>query len=137
MGKEIVRSFKYNRSKISTPTLKKPVLSSSENHTSYTSNLTRTIISYQPENKDSTAIQNTSDISNTDDIHSYVTPQKHNISVRAAYTPPCLTPFITTLPLAPVELPKTTELPQLVKNICVSRLTENLLILLNVSNQGY
>ena len=76
MGKEIGRSFKYNRSKISTPTLKKPVLSSSENHTSYTTNLTQTIISYQLENKDSTEIQNTSDISNTYDIHSCVTPRK-------------------------------------------------------------
>ena len=74
MGKEIGHSLKYNRSEISTPTLKKPVLSSSENHKSYTSNLTQTIISSQLENEDSTAIQNTSDISNTDDIHYYVTP---------------------------------------------------------------
>ena len=76
MEKEIGRYFKYNRSKISTPTLKKPVLSSSANHTSYASNLTPTIISYQLENEDSTAIQNTSDISNTDDIHSCVINQK-------------------------------------------------------------
>ena len=54
MGKEIGRSFKNNRSEIFTPTLKKPVLSSSDNHTSYTSNLTRTIISSQLDNKDST-----------------------------------------------------------------------------------
>ena len=74
MGKEIGRSFKYNRSKMSTPTLKKPVLLSSVNHASYISNLTRTIISSQLENKDSTTIQNTSEISNTDDIHSCVTP---------------------------------------------------------------
>ena len=111
MVKEIGRSFKYNRSKISTPTLKKPVLSSSSHHTSYTTNSTRTIISYQLENKDSTEIQNTSDISNTYDIHSYVTPRKQNISVQATYKPPCLTPLITTLTLPPVELPKTTEVP--------------------------
>ena len=110
MGKEIGRSFKYNRSKISTPTLKKPVLSSSANHTSYTTNLTRTIISYQLENKYSTSNKNTVNISNTDDIHSCVTPQKQNISVQATYTPPHLTPLITTLPLPPVELPKTTQL---------------------------
>ena len=58
MGKEIGRSFKYNQSKISTPTLKKPVLSSSAAHTSYTSNLTQTFISSQLENEDSTANQN-------------------------------------------------------------------------------
>ena len=75
MGKEIGCSFKYHQSKISTPTLKKPVLSSSENHTSYTSNLTQTIISSQLENEDSTAIQNTADISTIDDIHSCVTPR--------------------------------------------------------------
>ena len=53
----------------------------------------------QLEHKDGTAIQNTSDISNTDDIHSCVTPRKHNISVQATSTPPHLTPLITTLPL--------------------------------------
>ena len=115
MGKEIGRYFKYNRSKISTPTHKKPVLSSSANHTSYTTNSTRTIISYQLENIDSTSIQNMTDISNTDDIQSCVTPRKHNISVHSTYTPPRLKPLITTLPLAPVELPKTTELPPVAK----------------------
>ena len=79
-------------------------------NTSYTSNLTRTIISSQLENEDNTEIQNTLDISNIDDIHSHVTPQKHNISVQATSTPPHLTPLITTLSIAPVGLPKTTEL---------------------------
>ena len=40
MGKDIGRSYKYNWSKISSPTPKKPVLLSSANHTSYTTNLT-------------------------------------------------------------------------------------------------
>ena len=62
MGKDIGHSYKYNQSKISTPTLNKPVLSSSANYTSYTTSLSQTIISSQLENKDSTAIQNTSDI---------------------------------------------------------------------------
>ena len=66
----------YNRSKISTPTLKKFVLSSSANYTPYTTSLSQTIISSQLENKGSSAIQNTSDISNTDDIKYCVTPQK-------------------------------------------------------------
>ena len=115
MGKEIGRSYKYYRSKISTPTLKKPVLSSSANHTSYTNNSTPTIISYQLQHKDSTSIQNTSGISNTYDIQSCVTPRKHNISVQATSTPSRLTPLITTLHLLPVELPKTTQLPPLGK----------------------
>ena len=46
MGKEIGRSYKYYPSKISTPTLKKPILSSSANHTSYTTNWTPTIMSH-------------------------------------------------------------------------------------------
>ena len=108
MGNDIGHSYKYNQSKISTPTLKKPVLSYSSNDTSYTTSLSQTIISSQLENKDSTAIQNTVDISNTDDIHSCVTPQKQNYSVQATYTLPRLTPLITTLPLAPVELTRTT-----------------------------
>ena len=66
-------------------------------------------MSYQLENKDSTSIKNTSDISNTDDIHYLVTPPQN--SVQATYTLPSLTPLITTLSLAPVELTKKTELP--------------------------
>ena len=87
MGKEIGRSFKYNRSKISTPTHKNPMLSSSADHKSYTSHLARTIISYQLDNEKNTAIQNKNNTSNIDDINSCVTPQKHNISVQATYTP--------------------------------------------------
>ena len=87
MGKVTGRSFKYNRSRISTPTLKEPVLSSSAAHTSYTSNLTRAMISSQLENKDSDVIQNTKDTSNTDDIHSCVSPQKQNYSVQDKSTP--------------------------------------------------
>ena len=115
MGKEIGRSFKYNRSKISTPTLKKPVLSSSANHTLYTTNSTPTIMSHQLQHKDSTSIQNTVNISNTDDIHSCVTPRNQNISVKYTSTPPPLTPLITTLPILPVEVLKTTLLPPLGK----------------------
>ena len=76
MGNDIDCSYKYNRSKIPTPTLKKPVLSSSANHTSYTTSFSQTIISSQLENEDSIAIQNKSEILNTDDIHLCVTPQK-------------------------------------------------------------
>ena len=137
MGKEVGRSYSYNWSKLSSATLKNTMLSSLANHTSYTGNLTCTIISSQLENENITAIQNTMNIWNTDDIHSCVTPRKQNISAQATYIPTWLTSSITTLTIAPVELPKTTELPWLVKNICISRLTSNLLMLINVSNQGY
>ena len=50
MGKEIGRSFNFNRSKLSNPTLKKPVLSSLSAHTSFASNSTQTSISYQLDN---------------------------------------------------------------------------------------
>ena len=73
--------------------------------------MSQTIISSQLENKDSTAIQNTSDISNTDDIQPCATPPKQNYSVHATYTPPSLIPLTTTLPIAPVELHRTAELP--------------------------
>ena len=75
MSKDIGCSYKYNRLKIFTPTLKKPVLSSSANYTLYTTSLSQTIISSQLENKGINAIQNTSEISNTDAINSCVTPQ--------------------------------------------------------------
>ena len=103
MGKDIGRSHKYDRSEISSPTLKKAVLSSSANHTSCTTNSTQTIMSHQPQHKQSTPIQNSVNISNTDDTHSCVTPRKQNISVQATSTSPRLTPLITTLPLLPVE----------------------------------
>ena len=72
-------------------------------------------MSHQLQHKDSTSIQKTANISNTDDIHSCVTPRKQNISVHATSTSPRLTPFITTLPFLPAELPKTTHLPPLGK----------------------
>ena len=72
MGKEIGRSFKYNQSKISTPLLKKHVLSSSAAHTSYASNLTQTSISSQLDNKDIFTNQNKNNTSNTDDNHSCI-----------------------------------------------------------------
>ena len=101
MGKEIGCSYKYNRSKISSPTLKKPALSSSAAHTSYTTRSTPTIMYHQLQHKDSTSIKNTVNISSTYDIHSCVTPLKQNISVQATSTPLRLTPLITTLPLLP------------------------------------
>ena len=137
MGKEIGCSYKYYRSKISTPTLKKSVLSSSENHTSYTTNSTPTIMSHQLQHKDITYIQKTVNISNTDDVHSFITPRKHNISVQATSTPPRLKPLITTLPLYLLSYQKQHSYPHLVKNICVSGLKINPLMLLDVSNQGY
>ena len=72
-------------------------------------------MSHQLQHKDSTSIQNMVNISNTDDIHSCVTPRKHNISVQVTSTPPHLTPLITTLPFLPIELPKTTHLSPLGK----------------------
>ena len=87
MVKKIGRSYKYNQSKISSPTIKKPVLLSSANHTSYTTNLTPTIMYQQLQHKDKSAIQNKVNTSNTHDIPSFITPHKLNISVKATYTP--------------------------------------------------
>ena len=50
----------------------KPVLSSSENHTSYTTSLSQTIISSQLDNKYITTNQNKNNTSHTDDIHSFI-----------------------------------------------------------------
>ena len=111
MGKEIGRSFKYNRSKISTPTLKKPVLSSSASHKSSASNSTGTSISSQLDNKNSTTNHNKNNTSNIYYIHSCVTAQKQNYSVQATSTPPRLTPLNITLPISPFELHRTTKLP--------------------------
>ena len=115
MGKDIGRFFKYNQPKSSSPTLKKPVLSSTANHTSCITISKPSIMSHQRQHKHISSIQNSVNISEIDDIHSCVTPKKHNISDHATSTPPCLTPLITTLPLLPVELPKTTQLPPLGK----------------------
>ena len=96
---------------MSTRTLKKPVLSSSASHKLSESNLTRTSISSQLDNKNITINQNKNNTSNTDDIQSCVTPRKQNYSVQATYTPTSLTLLNTTLPIAPVELHKIKQLP--------------------------
>ena len=59
MGKKIGCSFKYNRLKLSTPTIKKPILSSSAAHTSSASNPKGTSISSQLHNKDITTKKKT------------------------------------------------------------------------------
>ena len=115
MGKDIYRSFKYNRPKSSSPTLKKPVLSYSANHTSCITVSSPSITSHTNQHKGIASNQDKVTISNTDDIHYFVTPKRHNISVQTTSTPPRLTPLITTLPILPVELPKTTQLPPLGK----------------------
>ena len=76
MGKEIGCFTKIIDSKISTPTLKKLVLSSSASHASAESNLTQKSISYQLNNKEITKNQNKNNTSNIDDTHSCVTPRK-------------------------------------------------------------
>ena len=111
IGKEIVRFYKYNRSKISTPTLKKLVYSSSYSHTSSVRNSTQTSISSRLDNKDITTNQNKNNTSNTDDINSWVTPQKQNYSVKDTYTTTHLTPLNDTFPISPVELHTTKKLP--------------------------
>ena len=88
MDKEIGRSYKYKRTKTSSQTLKKPVLSSTANHTSCITVSNQPVTSQPCQHKDSTSIQNTMNTSNTDDIHSCVTPQKQNISVKDTSTPP-------------------------------------------------
>ena len=103
MVKDIGRLFKYNRPKQSTPTIKKYVLLSSDNHTESASNSTETSISYQLDNKCITTNQNSNNTSNTDDIHSCVTPQNQKYSVQAISTTTRLKPLNTTLPITPVE----------------------------------
>ena len=115
MGKDSGHFFKHNRPKSSSLTLKKPVLSSSAHRTSSINISNPPITSHPRQHKGSASNQDKVNISNRDDIHSCVTPKRHNISVQAKYTPPRLTPLITTLPILPVELPKTTQLPPLGK----------------------
>ena len=137
IGKDIGCSFKYKQPKSSSPTLKKPVLSSTANHTSCITVLNQPVRSQPCQHKGSASNQEKVNISNTDDIHSCVTPKSHNISVPATSTPPLLTPLITTLTILPVRYQQQHNYPHLVKNICVSKLTTNLLMLLSVSNQEY
>ena len=109
--KDIGHLYKYTRPKQSTPKFKKSILSYSAAHASSAINLTGTSISYQLDNKYITINQNKNNTSNTDDIHSCVTTRKQNYNVQATYTTTRLTPLNITLPIAPVELHKTKELP--------------------------
>ena len=87
------------------------MLSYPASNTSSASNSTRTSILYRLDNKNITTNQNKNNISNADDIHSCVTPRKHNYSVKATYTTTRLTPFNATLPIESVKLHTITELP--------------------------
>ena len=116
--KFFVISYIINQ-KIFTPTLKEPVLSSSDSHTSSSSNLTKTFISSHLDNVERSATQNNKDASNTYDINSCVTPRKQNISFQATSTPICLTLLNNTLPIAPIELHTSTKLPPVGnENLC-------------------
>ena len=112
MVKDIGCLYKYNRPTQSTPTFKKLVLYSSADNVSSASNSTGTSISSQFDNKYITTNQNKNNISNTNDIHSCVTPRKKHYSVQDTSTTTRLTPLNTTLHIAPVELHKTKKLPQ-------------------------
>ena len=98
-------------SELCTLTLNKPVLSYSAAHASSASNSTGTSILSQLYNKDITKNHNRNSISNTDDIHSCVTPQKQNYSVQDTSTTTHLTSLNTTLTISYVNLHATTKLP--------------------------
>ena len=75
MEKDICRSFKYNRPKSSSPTLKKPIVSSLAHHTSCITISNPPVTSYPRQRQGSASNQDKVNISNTDDIHSCVTPE--------------------------------------------------------------
>ena len=75
MGKDIGRLYKKIDSKLSTPTLKKPGLSSPASHTSSEGNSTQTYISPRLDNEHITTNQNKNNITTTYDIQSCVIPQ--------------------------------------------------------------
>ena len=58
-----------------------------------------------------TTNQNNNNTSNTDDMHSCVTPKKLYYSVQDKPTTTCFTPLNATLPNEPVEFITTTKLP--------------------------
>ena len=119
MGKEIGHFSKIIDLKLSTSTLKKPVLSSSAAHTSFASNSTRATISSKLDNKDITTNKNKNNTLNTDDIHSFVTPREQKYSAQATSTTTYLTPLNATLHLTFIKLHTTTILRLTGKNSCV------------------
>ena len=90
MGKEIGTFYKNNLSKLSNTTLKKTVLSSLASHASPASNLTGISISYILDNKNITTNKKKNKISNTDDIHRYITPRKKITVFRPHLSPQIL-----------------------------------------------
>ena len=110
MVKDIGSIYKYNQPKKSTTAFKKPVLSSSADHAISASISTGTSISSQLDNKYIFTDKNKNSTSNTNDIHSCLTPQKQNYSVHVTSTTTSLTSLNTTLPIAFVEFHKTKQL---------------------------
>ena len=116
--------LKYNILKLLTSTLKKPVLSSSDAHTSSASNLTQTSISSQLDNKDITTNQNKNNTSNTDDIHSCVTPRKRITVFSPHLQPLILRHWMLHCILRLLSYAKQLNYSSLVKYICVFWLTK-------------
>ena len=131
MSKEIGRFYKNNRSKLSTPTLNKPVLLSSDYHASSAINSTRKSISSRLYNKHITTNQISNNISNTDDIHSCVTSHK-NIVFRPHLQPLIWRHWMLQFLLHLLIYTQKLNYPLMVNNICVFRLSVNFLVLPSV-----
>ena len=135
MGKKIGRFFKYNILKLSTLTIKKPFLSSSDAHKSSASNLTWTSISSQLDNKDITTNQNKNNTSNIDGIHSCVTPWE-TILMFSPHLQPLVWSHWTIYYLFHLFSHTHKKYPLLMKNIFVFVFMVDLLMLPSVSNHG-
>ena len=119
MSKEIGRFYKHNWYKLSTPTLKKDVLSSSASHKLSSINSTWTSISSRLDNEQITINQSKNNISNTDEIQSCVTPRINIYSVLATNNPTHLTSLNDTLHIPLFKLLKDTKLsPACKKYLC-------------------
>ena len=99
--------------------------------------LSQTIISSQLENKDSTAIQNTSDISNTDDINSYVTTRKKKLQCSGHIYNHLFETIDHYFTSCTSSVNKNNRITPSWQRMFFFGLTANLLMLINVSNQGY
>ena len=94
MGKDIGKFYKYSQSQISTPSIRSPVISSSDPRTSSDIELTKNSVpSVTDKNQNNfvlysqNTIQNDATITNNEDIQSCETAKKRNYSIPIISTP--------------------------------------------------
>ena len=125
MSKYIGKFYKHSQSQLSTPSIKEPVILSSNTQTSSAIELTTTSIpSVRDKNQNNSVLcsqnstQNDLSLTNNEDIQSFERQKKQNYSIPTTPTPNHRAQRIDTTSASMLNLQKLRDYLRLVKNMC-------------------